>query len=285
MDLSAAQLDGSIYAFGTSIEGDCAAERYDIAGDQWVPLPNMKHLRSLTTAAELDGHIYVLGGFSINPVSIVEEYNPGSRKWSKSPNMSEEKYDMKAAAWRGKVFVTGGVDEDTRDLKSCEAYDPTTMRWTKVGSMITARSGHGLATVGDMLVAIGGNAGLGGVTAEGESYDEESDEWRPLCPMPTPRTTFGCCAVPLAALEPLLAGAGEVRAARLLVKGHAAEVQQTAVRAQAVVQVQVLQASQLADGHAHLVCANLEENQLCVRQLRGEELSQGIQQQLENSIS
>jgi len=167
MDLSAAQLDGSIYAFGTSIEGDCAAERYDIAGDQWVPLPNMKHLRSLTTAAELDGHIYVLGGFSINPVSIVEEYNPGSRKWSKSPNMSEEKYDMKAAAWRGKVFVTGGVDEDTRDLKSCEAYDPTTMRWTKVGSM-------------------------------------ESDEWRPLCPMPTPRTTFGCCAVPLAALEPRL---------------------------------------------------------------------------------
>jgi len=204
MDLSAAQLDGSIYAFGTSIEGDCAAERYDIAGDQWVPLPNMKHLRSLTTAAELDGHIYVLGGFSINPVSIVEEYNPGSRKWSKSPNMSEEKYDMKAAAWRGKVFVTGGVDEDTRDLKSCEAYDPTTMRWTKVGSMITARSGHGLATVGDMLVAIGGNAGLGGVTAEGESYDEESDEWRPLCPMPTPRTTFGCCAVPLAALEPAI---------------------------------------------------------------------------------
>jgi hypothetical protein len=78
------------------------------------------------------------------------------------------------------------------------------MRWTKVGSMITARSGHGLATVGDMLVAIGGNAGLGGVTAEGESYDEESDEWRPLCPMPTPRTTFGCCAVPLAALEPRL---------------------------------------------------------------------------------
>jgi hypothetical protein len=117
------------------------------------------------------------------------------------------------------------------------------------------------------------------------AYDEESDEWRPLCPMPTPRTTFGCCAVPLAALEPLLAGAGEVRAARLLVKGHAAEVQQTAVRAQAVVQVQVLQASQLADGHAHLVCANLEENQLCVRRLRGEELSQGIQQQLENSIS
>jgi hypothetical protein len=103
--------------------------------------------------------------------------------------------------------------------------------------------------------------------------------------MPTPRTTFGCCAVPLAALEPLLAGAGEVRAARLLVKGHAAEVQQTAVRAQAVAQVQVLQASQLADGHAHLICANLEENQLCVRQLRGEELSQGIQQQLENSIS
>jgi hypothetical protein len=34
-----------------------------------------------------------------------------------------------------------------------------------------------------------------------------------------------------------LAGAGEVRATRLLVKGHAAEVQQTAVRAQAVAQV------------------------------------------------
>ena len=29
-----------------------------------------------------------------------------------------------------------------------------------------------LATVGDMLVAIGGNAGLGGVTAEVESYDQ-----------------------------------------------------------------------------------------------------------------
>jgi hypothetical protein len=78
------------------------------------------------------------------------------------------------------------------------------MRWTKVGSMITARSGHGLATVGDMLVAIGGNAGLGRVTAEVESYDIETGEWRPLCPMPAPRTAFGCCAVPLAVLEPKL---------------------------------------------------------------------------------
>jgi hypothetical protein len=110
---------------------------------------------------------------------------------------------MKAAAWRGNVFVTGGVDDDGRDLKSCEAYDPTTKRWTKVGRMLTGRSEHGLATVNGKLLALGGEA-WGEAIAEVEVYDEESDVWRPLCPMPTPRMAFGCCAVPLAALEPKL---------------------------------------------------------------------------------
>jgi N-acetylneuraminic acid mutarotase len=164
----------------------------------------MKHVRAHTTAAELDGHIYVLGGTGYSdPVAIVEKYNPESRKWSKTPNMSEEKSDMKAAAWRDKVFVTGGVDEDIRDLKSCEAYDPTTMRWTEVGRMLTARSDHGLAVVNDQLVALAGSA-WGEAIAEVEVYDENRDEWRPLRSMPTPRKNFGCCAVPLAALEPRL---------------------------------------------------------------------------------
>jgi kelch-like protein 1/4/5 len=170
----------------------------------------MKHVRAFTTAAGLDGHIYVLGGVvrvddGPVPVAKVEKYNPESRRWSKSPNMSEEKWGMKAAAWRGKVFVTGGVDEHIHFLDSCEAYDPSTMRWTKVGSMLTARSSHGLAVVNDRLVALGGYAGLGEHIAAVESYDEESDVWRPLQSMPNPpRWDFGCCAVPLAALEPKL---------------------------------------------------------------------------------
>ncbi len=134
-------------------------------------------------------------------VATVDKYNPESRKWSKSRRMSEKKSVVKAAAWRGKVFVAGGEDEDGDTLDSCEAYDPTTTRWTKVGSMLTARSDHGLAVVNDRLLALGGIAS-DGYTAAVESYDEESDVWRPLCPMPNPRWDFGCCAVPLAALEP-----------------------------------------------------------------------------------
>jgi hypothetical protein len=195
-------VDRTIYAFGGN-RGCTASERYDIAGDQWALLPNMK-LGDFTTAAELNGCIYVLGGtVNSGPVATVEKYNPESRKWTKTPNMSGKKTRMKAAAWRGKVFVTGGVDDDILVLDSCEAYNPSTMRWTQVGSMLTARCDHGLAVVNDRLVALGGEARRG-ITAKVESYDEESDVWRPLCPMPTPRWNFGCCAVPLAALKPSL---------------------------------------------------------------------------------
>jgi N-acetylneuraminic acid mutarotase len=180
------------------------AERYNIKTDRWVRLLNMIRWRINAAVVGLNRRIYVLGGIlDADNVAMVDKYNPESKKWSRSRSMSEKKSNVKAAAWRGKVFVTGGEDEEDV-LDSCEAYDPSTMRWTKVGSMLTARSDHGLATVGDMLVALGGMVS-DGTTAAVEAYDdEEADVWRPLCPMPTPRSAFGCCAVPLAALEPKL---------------------------------------------------------------------------------
>jgi kelch-like protein 10 len=199
--VSAVLLDGSIYAIGgnngrTRLN---SVERYDVAANQWFPVPNMRWMRSDATAVVLDGSIYVMGGFDgFAPTHSVEEYNPANKRWSMVRPMQEKRSGLKAVAWRSRIYVVGGWDGTNR-LSSCEMYDPTTRRWTQLASMKTARSNHSLAVVDDRLVVAGGYDGTS-TTAQAESYHWETNTWSPLSPLPAKRSALSCCTAPLAAL-------------------------------------------------------------------------------------
>ncbi len=204
--LSAVLLNGNIYAVGgnngrTRLN---TVERYDIEANQWSAVPSMRYMRSDAAAVVLGGSIFVMGGFDgFNPVDTVEEYKakPGG-KWELIRHMSEPKSGIKALAWRNKIYVTGGWNGSLR-LRSCEAYDPVTRRWTQIGSMRTARSNHSMAVVNGRLVVAGGYDGTS-TTAQVEMYDWETDTWSEVCPLAAKRSALSCCTVPLAALGPQL---------------------------------------------------------------------------------
>lgn len=65
--------------------------------------------------------------------------------------------------------------------------------WEPKAPMPTPRSGHAVARVGDVLVAIGGDQ-QGRPLDTVEIYDPELDRWRPGAPMPTPRELGGANA-------------------------------------------------------------------------------------------
>ena len=83
-------------------------------------------------------------------------------------------------------------------LGSVEVLDPITEKWELIASLAHPRGRLGLATVGTMLFAIGGDDGDGNCARMGkmvEVYNAELDAWRLAPPMPTYRCGFGVAAL------------------------------------------------------------------------------------------
>ena len=86
-------------------------------------------------------------------------------------------------------------------LGSVEVLDPITEKWELIASLAHPRGRLGLATVGTMLFAMGGDDGDGNCARMGkmvEVYNAELDAWRLAPPMPTYRCGFGVAAPPAA---------------------------------------------------------------------------------------
>ena len=106
-----------------------------------------------------------------------------------SPRLSYRNTD-----WRRRVLVTGGISTgdgpDNAVEKTAEIYDPHTGAWSLVDHMAQARWGHTATLLSDGTVLIAGGTGPafdGMYTLRAEIYSPESDRWRNVDSMTTPR--------------------------------------------------------------------------------------------------
>jgi len=154
-----ASYGGKLYVFGGSdADGGYSAKtyEYDPAADTWTeksPMPGGG--RAYAAAAELNGRIYVAGGWP--DVGTVEVYDPTTDSWSTaaSMNVGRQSPGMTAAPG-GYLYVSGGGDWWT-GLASAERYDPATDTWEMISSLNCGdRAGSASAFAAGRVFAVGG---------------------------------------------------------------------------------------------------------------------------------
>jgi len=169
------------------------AELYDPRRGIWRRTGAMHVARVDAAAAILpDGRVLVMGGDDNyeHVVATAEVYDPRRGTWTLTTPMHGARAQAEATTLvDGRVLVAGGVTfagpADGRPYAipadGCEIYDPRRATWTRTGSLLNARFGHGQVRLrnGRVLVAGGGGFVDGETTTldDAEVYDPVRGTW------------------------------------------------------------------------------------------------------------
>ena len=162
----------------------------------WYELEPMISPRKQLAAAELDGKLYVCGGWDGSQyLRGVEFYEPGPKSWRQASLMQVARGSFGLATMQGELWAAGGYDGN-RHLASVERFNASAQVWSAAAPLITARSGlrlvHFANQSGHSLFAIGGFDGQS-VLPNVERYDPVSQTWKQYAPMSFPRRDFAAC--------------------------------------------------------------------------------------------
>ena len=203
--LDVATVAGDILAIGgfdpaepdvfSSVEGRAVA-----ANNTWHTVAPMPTARANAAAAELNGSVYVAGGFTNDAtVDVVERYDPLTDSWSLATRLPAPRGAAAAAALGGLLYVAGGAipisPTDDEITASVIAFNPKTGAWTAVAPMPTPRQRLRLVAVGGFLFAIGGQSAAGNTLSTVERYDPRFNRWTAVASMNQDRGVPGVVVV------------------------------------------------------------------------------------------
>lgn len=209
---------GKFYVFGGLAPGwkpKALVYEYDPENDTWSKKKNMPIPSHHVGLAELNGKIYVIGGFKYpdggkpawQPIDNAWEYDPKADSWKALAAMPTKRGSPNAVVHKGKIYVIGGAGvhpgskaveihpaRPHRALSVNEVYDPAANTWQARSPMPTARNHAAAGMVNDKIYVIGGRLGAAFITRASntgivEEYDPATDQWGSLkAPMITPRS-------------------------------------------------------------------------------------------------
>ena len=158
----------------------CALQQRKPAYDGWslaapLPVPN-----SETAVAELNGKIYVIGGYPSDrkTVATVQVYDSATDKWQIVAPLPMPLNHVMAASANGKVYAIGGQTTESSEpdkagfVDTVYEYDPAANKWTARAPMPTKRGG-GAAAVVDGRIYVAGGRPPGPLDDVAESTDAE----------------------------------------------------------------------------------------------------------------
>ena len=151
----------------------------------WTVLAAMPTPRGEVAAAELNGRIYVFGGFGAGATAN-EEYEIATDTWTARAPIPRGVDHPAAVALGGKLYLIGGFDGNWGPVADVWAYDPEGDTWNQKASLPTPRGALGAAVVDGKIYAIGG-VGRSGDVETTEVYDPATDTWTGRSSMPTAR--------------------------------------------------------------------------------------------------
>jgi N-acetylneuraminic acid mutarotase len=160
-----------------------------------MPLPRSEH-----AIAELDGRIWVLGGYPPGrlPSNLVQIYDPAANRWTLGPSLPVPIHHTHVAAVDGRLYVLGGETEGASTgrpesfVANVWMHDPAVGGWVARAPMPTARGGGGKAVIDGKIYVAGGRPPGG---AAFEVYDPATDSWERLPDMPTQRNHLAMVAL------------------------------------------------------------------------------------------
>lgn len=170
---------------------------------QREPLPQSN---SEIAVAELDGKVYVIGGYPANRVvtNAVQVYDSPGGRWEGGPPLPRPLHHTVAAGVNGVLYVIGGEFESSGVAQqgvyqdTVWAYDPrlasadSPEAWTARAAMPTARSGMAAGVIDGKVYVAGGRPPRGQDFAV---YDPEEDTWTALPPLPTQRNHLAAAPI------------------------------------------------------------------------------------------
>ena len=162
---------------------------------RWSTRAVLPEANSEMGVAELDGKIYVLGGYPASRITVntVQVYNSSNNTWQITrPLLQGVNHSMPAVANR-KIYVIGGqTDTGSAYVNTVQEFDPATTNWMFKAVMPTARSAGAAAVIGDLIYVAGGRPPRGSDFAV---YNATSNTWQTLPNLPTQRNHIAACAI------------------------------------------------------------------------------------------
>jgi Kelch motif/Galactose oxidase, central domain len=155
---------GGVYEFGSEYTPMHSMEIYDFDDEEWTVGPPMPTARHHVGAVALDGKLYVAGGREPNDLSLdaFEEYDPATGRWRRLPPLPIGLGALGVTAAEGRVVITGGGEDTIAGapggwlVRAAYAYDPGTMKWTRLPDLGHARHGHAAVTADGRIYVLRG---------------------------------------------------------------------------------------------------------------------------------
>ena len=180
------------------------AELYDPGKGSFTSTGTMRAPRDYGSAVMLrDGRIFIVGGYPSNTMAELYDPKAGTFTLAESfggPNRASTVSDdcIATALQNGKVLITGCELNPTGEGINAIAqlYDPVADKFTRTGSMITARSSNTSTLLADGRVLVTGGSGIdpntpveaGDSLASAELYDPAAGAFTPTGSMTVSRT-------------------------------------------------------------------------------------------------
>lgn len=172
---------------GTLLVCACGFAQSDPPPGSWDTRAPLIEANSEMGVAELNGKIYVIGGYPASRVSVktVQVYDVASDSWTLTAPLPVALNHLMPAVANGKLYVIGGqTDANTAYVRSVYEFDPEGQYWTQKSNMPTARSGGAAVTIDGKIYVAGGRPPRG---ADFAVYDPAADTWETLPDLPTQR--------------------------------------------------------------------------------------------------
>lgn len=154
-------------------------------GDTWTAKAPMPTARELTSVSELNGLLYVVGGYDgSSMLTRLEVYNPTTNTWATKTSMSVARLQMAGGAIDGLLYVAGGYNSGG-DQSALEVYDPSKDTWTTKAPMPIGQQSRGAVSNG-ILYIVGGES-HGSCISTVQAYNPATNSWTTKASMPTAR--------------------------------------------------------------------------------------------------
>jgi N-acetylneuraminic acid mutarotase len=163
---------------------------------RWSTRSNLLEANSEMSVAELDGRIYVMGGYPASRVTVrtVQVYDSAQNRWHLTTPLPIPLNHAMPATVNGRIYIIGGQTNTTSGfVNTVFQFDPVTTNWTSRAPIPTARSAGAAAVIGNLIYVAGGRSLA---TAQDFAvYDVVSNQWTMLPPMPTGRNHLAAAAI------------------------------------------------------------------------------------------
>ena len=164
---------------------------------RWSTRQNLLEANSEMAVAELDGKIYVMGGYPASRVTMrtVQVYDSQLNQWRLTTPLPIPLNHAMPAVVNGRVYLIGGQTTSSGTgsyTNTVFEYNPATSNWTAKAAMPTSRSAGAAAVIGDLIYVAGGRPPRGQDFA---AYNTVSNTWSVLPLMPTGRNHIAAAAI------------------------------------------------------------------------------------------